>query len=62
MQQIFIGSRALKAISDQAQRNKMNPNDMVRLDTMKRWSKKTKITQDQIDLAMKEFKSKQEKI
>lgn len=62
MQQIFIGSRALKAISDQAQRNKMNPNDMVRLDLMKRWSKKTKITQDQIDLAMKEFKSKQEKI
>ncbi len=62
MQQIFIGSRALKAISDQAQRNKMNPNDMVRLDTMKRWSKKTKITQDQIDLAMAEFKSKQEKI
>mgnify|MGYP003631680125 CR=1 FL=1 len=62
MQQIFIGSRALKAISDQAQRNKMNPNDMVRLDLMKRWSKKTKITQDQIDLAMKAFKSKQEKI
>lgn len=62
MQQIFIGSRALKAISDQAQRNRMNPNDMVRLDRMKRWSKKTKITQDQIDLAMKEFKSKQEKI